>query len=154
MLPDERAFRASVERPDFHLGEVEQRWKLVSISWPHAIIAVIAADGREIALRFHLAGYPTTLPTAQPWDAERGEPLAHALWPKSKGGRLGSVFNHGWKKGAALYLPCDREAIEGHDVWRKRMPSKIWRPADGIIQYLEQVHELLNSRDYARATAA
>lgn len=154
MLPDERAFRADVDRPDFRLGEVEQRWKLVSISWPHAVITITAADLREIALRFHLSGYPTILPTAQPWHLEHGAPLAHDLWPKSKGGRLGSVFNHGWKHGSALYLPCDREAIEGHDAWRTQMPSKIWRPTDGIVQYLEQVHELLNSRDYERATAA
>jgi len=154
MLPDERAFRADVDRPDFRLAVLEKRWSLVSISWPHAVITVTATDGVEIALRFHLAGYPAALPTAQPWDIERAAPLAPALWPKSKGGRLGSVFNYGWKNGTALYLPCDREAIEGHDVWCKQMPSKIWRPADGIAQYLEQVHELLNSRDYQRATAA
>jgi hypothetical protein len=28
------------------------------------------------------------------------------------------------------------------------MPSKIWRPSDGIVQYLELVHELLHCRDY------
>lgn len=154
MLPDERAFRADIDRPEFHLGEVEHRWKLLSITWPYAIITVTAADGREVALRFHCGGFPTSLPTAGPWDTERNVPLAPPQWPKSKGGRLGSVFNPGWKNGTALYLPCDREAIEGHENWRTQMPSKIWRPADGIVQYLELVHELLNSRDYAPATSA
>lgn len=154
MRPDENAFRADVSRAEFRLGEVEGRWRLITIAWPHAIIAVTAADGREVVLRFQCSGFPATLPTAGPWDVERNAPLAHDRWPKSKGGRLGSVFNPGWKQGTALYLPCDREAIEGHDGWRTQMPSKIWRPADGIVQYLELVHELLNSRDYVRASAA
>lgn len=148
MRPDERAFRADVGRPEFRLGEVEGRWKLVSITWPIVIVAVVARDGREVALRFRCDGFPTALPTACPWDIARDAPLAHAAWPKSKGGRLGAVFNPGWKKGSALYLPCDREAIEGHDQWRTQLPSKIWRPADGIVQYLELVHALLNSPDY------
>ena len=52
------------------------------------------------------------------------------------------------KGGTALYLPCDRESIVGHDNWRHELPSKIWRPAAGINQYLELVHELLNCADY------
>jgi len=55
----------------------------------------------------------------------------------------------GRKNGTVLYLPCDRESLVGHDNWRREMPSKIWRPADGLVQYLELVHELLQSRDYA-----
>ncbi len=46
------------------------------------------------------------------------------------------------------YLPCDRESFVGHENWRHEMPSKIWRPADGVVQYLELVNELLHSRDY------
>ena len=46
------------------------------------------------------------------------------------------------------YLPCDRESFVGHENWRHEMPSKIWRPAAGVVQYLELVHELLHSRDY------
>ena len=72
-------------------------------------------------------------------------------WPRSKGGRLGTVFRPDWKGGTALYLPCDRESIAGHDNWRHELPSKIWRPAAGINQYLEFVHELLNCRRLLRA---
>ena len=151
MLPDERAFRADVDRPEFRLGELEGRWHLISISWPNAIITVTAADGRKVALRFDCSGFPAALPTAGPWDIERNARLAPADWPKGKGGRLSAVFNPGWKEATALYLPCDREAIAGHDHWRVQMPSKLWRPADGIVQYLEQVHDLLNCRDYVAA---
>lgn len=146
--PDERAFQAAVAKADFRLGQVDRRWRLDSVAWPHAHIAVTAKDGREFLLRFNVAGYPQTPPTACLWDLARSAILPQDQWPKSGGGRVAAVFNFGWKQGTALYLPCDREAIPGHDNWRTEMPSKIWRPAEGIVQYLELVHELLNSRDY------
>ncbi|MGL6097547.1 MAG: DUF7665 family protein [Fimbriiglobus sp.] len=147
--PDERAFLGDVGKPSFRVGEAEGRWRLAGVTWPVALISVKAKDGREYLLRFECTGYPQSPPTAGPWDAERNSMLAFDRWPKSGGGRLGAVFNTGWKNGSALYLPCDREAIVGHDNWRTEMPSKIWRPADGIIQYLELVHELLHCRDYS-----
>lgn len=147
--PDERALRADLARPAFRLGQVEGRWRLAGIAWPHVLIGVTAKDGREYILRLDCAGFPQTPPTGGPWDAERNTVLAADRWPRSKGGRVGAVFNPCWKGGTALYLPCDRESIAGHDNWRTEMPSKIWRPTDGIVQYLELVHELLHSRDYA-----
>jgi hypothetical protein len=67
---------------------------------------------------------------------------------------VSAVFRTDWKNGTALYLPCDRESFAGHDNWRHEMPSKIWRPVDGIVQYLELVHELLQSRDYTAPVRA
>lgn len=146
--PDERAFQADAAKPHFRLAEAEHRWRLISTSWPHTFIAVTAKDGREYVLRFNCAGYPQNPPTAGPWDIAGGRVLPFARWPRSGGGRLGLVFRTGWKNGTALYLPCDRESIAGHDNWRTEMPSKIWNPAKGIVQYLELVHELLNCGDY------
>jgi len=155
-LPDERAFRADVGKPAFRLAQAEGRWRLIGIIWPCVLIAVTAADKREFVLRLNCAGYPQQPPTGGPWDADRNAVLAFDRWPGSKGGRVGTVFRTGWKNGTALYLPCDRESITGHDNWRNEMPSKIWRPSAGINQYLELVHELLNCGDYcppARAAA-
>ncbi len=149
MDPDERAFRADVSKPAFRLGEVEGRWRLVSVTWPFTLIGVFAKDGLEYTFRFNCAGYPQAPPTGGPWDAERNQVLPFTKWPRSRGGRVGSVFRPDWKNGTALYLPCDRESMAGHDNWRTEMPSKIWRPADGIVQYLELVHELLRCRDYS-----
>jgi hypothetical protein len=109
---------------------------------------VSAKDGRQFNLRFECSGYPQSPPTAGPWDPRTKAILAFDRWPRSNGGRVGAVFNSGWKAGCALYLPCDREGINGHENWRTEMPSKIWRPSEGVIQYLELVHELLHSRDY------
>src|SRR5262245_1684922 len=116
--PDERAFLADVIKPVFRLGEVEERWLLRRVEWPHAFISITAADRRKYHLRFNCSGYPQTPPTSGLRDPDRNAILAADLWPRSKGGRVSSVFRTDWKGGTVLYLPCDREAIAGHDNWR------------------------------------
>jgi len=148
MTPDERALQGDLTKGAFRMGQAEGRWHLCNVSWPFVLIGVTAKDGRDFVLRFNCCGYPQTPPTAGPWDVSRNAILAFDHWPRSNGGRLGAVFNPGWKSGTALYLPCDREAIGGHDNWRTEMPSKLWNPTIGIVHYLELVHELLNCRDY------
>ncbi len=153
IAPDEKALRADLESGRFLAGAARKRWRLVAIEWPVALIAVSARDGQEYLLRFDCSGYPQNSPTARLWDAERNAPLEFAVWPKG-GGRITAVFRNDWKAGTALYLPCDRTAIEGHDNWRTEHPSKIWNPSKGITQYVEIVHELLQSRDYVARAAA
>lgn len=148
-LPDERAFQADAGKPAFRLAQAEGRWRLLGIAWPFVQIAVTAGDGREYVLRFNCAGYPQQPPTGGLWEPIKNVVLPFDRWPRSKGGRVGTVFRPDWKAGTALYLPCDRESITGHDNWRRELPSKIWRPTDGINQYLELVHELLNCPDYS-----
>jgi hypothetical protein len=153
--PDERAFRADISKPLFLAGVVDERWRLVRLGWPIALIGITAKDGTEYLLRFDCGGYPATAPTAQLWSTESDCPLPADRWPRSAcGGRLGAVFRIDWKNGSALYLPCDREAIVGHDGWKTEQPSKIWQPSTGIVHYLELVHELLNCRDYAPPSRA
>jgi hypothetical protein len=147
MTPDEKVFREDVAKPVFRLGEKEGRWRLISIAWPVAFIGVFARDGLEFVLRFDCTGYPAA-PTAGPWDSRSQAALAAGQWPRSNGGRVGAVFNPAWKQGAALYLPCDRESIVGHENWRTEFPSQIWVPSKGIVFYLELVHELLHCGDY------
>lgn len=154
--PDERALQADLAKPAFRLGHVDGRWMLKGVTWPYVFVGVVARDGVECVLRLNCAGYPSTPPTGGPWDMTRNAVLDPSRWPQSRGGRVQAVFNPGWKNGTALYLPCDRESLVGHDNWRVEMPSKIWRPAEGIVQYLELVHALLNCSDYsapARAAA-
>ncbi|MGA2795357.1 MAG: hypothetical protein ABSE69_17895, partial [Roseiarcus sp.] len=62
--------------------------------------------------------------------------------------------NPNWKNGACLYLPCDRQSIEGHANWCQEHPSLIWDPAIGVVHYLRVVHDLLNSGDYGGRRAA
>ena len=132
-LPDERAFRADIGKPAFRLAQAEGRWHLVGIAWPHVVIAVTAADGRAYVLRFNCAGYPQQPPTGGPWDPEKNAILPVARWPRQQGrAAWHGVSPRLGRGGTALYLPCDRESIVGHDNWRHELPSKIWRPAGGI----------------------
>lgn len=136
----------------FLSGVDRGRWRLVTIDWPHAIIAVTAAERpgapSQYAFRFECTGYPQTAPTAQPWSEENNAPLAPDRWPGGQS-RVPLAFNPGWKSGQCLYLPCDRLAIEGHDPWRMQHPSLIWSPQRHMTQYLQVIHELLNSSDYS-----
>jgi len=152
--PDERALMADLGRPTFKLAQAEGRWRLINVTWPFVFIEVSAADDQQYAFRFNCAGYPQQAPTGGPWDMQRNAVLAPNRWPKSKGGRVGTVFRPDWKGGTALYLPCDRESMVGHDNWRKELPSKIWQPAAGLNQYLESIHDLLNSSDYSAPVGA
>ena len=149
LSPDERAFRADLIGPAFRLGEIDGRWRLVGMSWPCIFVALVAKDDREFILRLNCSGYPQSPPTGGPWDMARNAILGFDQWPKGFGGRLSAVFRTEWKSGSALYLPCDRESLVGHDNWRHETPSKIWRPSDGITQYLDLIYELLHSRDYS-----
>ena len=146
--PDLRAFEADVVKAAFRLGEVEKRWRHIETAWPFVLIAVTARDYREYVFRFDCQGYPQAAPTGGPWNQSCNTILEFDYWPRGNGERVSAVFRTDWKGGAALYLPCDRVSYTGHKNWSHEMPSKIWRPDDGIVQYLELVHELLNCRDY------
>jgi hypothetical protein len=149
--PDRLLFEADLASPDFRCGEIEVRWRVVCIDWPHVVIAVAAAERTnsppEFAFRFECSGYRQTAPTAQPWNTASKAPLPHDQWPKGRS-IIPSIFRPEWKNGQCLYLPSDRMAIEGHVNWQHEHPSRIWNPSRGITCYLEQLHDLLNSNDY------
>jgi hypothetical protein len=145
--PDERVLRLHLESGRFRSGVAVGRWRLVSIDWPYVTIAVTARDGIEYGFRFHCADYPRTAVTAQPWDIERNTPLPGEKWPTGRS-RVPLAFNPNWKGGTCLYLPCDRQSIEGHDKWRHEHPALLWDPDKGLCKYLLIIHELLNSSDY------
>ena len=98
---------------------------------------------------FLLDGYPAQLPNARPCDLESGVPLSPEHWPKGSG-RVAAAFNPGWNP-AALYLPCERLALPGHNQWVSQHPHLLWPPARGIIHYVEIIHDLLASVAYCPA---
>lgn len=151
--PDESVFQAHLLGGRFRSGAAAGRWRLVSIRWPHAIFAVMAADGIEYGLRFECTDYPRTPATAQPWELTSDAPLATNRWPTGRE-RIPLAFNPDWKNATCLYLPCDRQSIEGHANWYQQHPSLVWDPALGIVHYLRVVHDLLNSGDYRGRRAA
>ena len=149
---DERAFRGHMERPEFLIGEAKGQWRLAGIDWPNPVITVRAHDGTDWAFRFDLNGYPAVLPNARPWDLEANAPLAINRWPQGVG-RVAAAFNPNWNA-VALYLPCDRLALAGHEQWLVQHPEKAWSPSRGIIHYLEIIHDLLASYQHLSAVRA
>ena len=155
--PDRVLLELDLAAPEFRCGEVEGRFRHVSTHWPHAVIAVAAPPmpgaPQEFGFRFNCSGYRRTPVTAQPWDIASNTPLPPARWPT--GPRMASaVFRPDWKQGQCLYLPCDRHSIEGHDEWRTKYPSRLWKPARGIMCYLEQIYDLFHHSDYSGVVGA
>lgn len=151
LTPDERVFREHLEAGPFQSGVDRGRWNLVSVNWSHSVIAVSAASHLsapdEFDFRFELTNYPAVPPTAQPWNSETNTALEIGKWATG-GGRMQLAFNPGWKSGSCLYLPCDRQSIEGHEIWIQQHPEMIWSPGGDITQYLRIIYDLLNSKDY------
>lgn len=149
--PDEKVFRAHIEMGPFQSGVARGHWRLNSIDWPFVVISVSAAPRsnapKEYSLRFDLNDYPQSPPTALPWDSDLNGPAADANRPHGKS-RVAMAFRTNWKNGSALYLPCDRVAINGHEAWQNKHPEMIWDQNGDITQYLRIIHELFTSNDY------
>ncbi len=152
MAPDEQSLRADLASARFLSGEDRNRWQFKKLEWPHVYISVFARDGREYVLRLNCSGFPAAAPTGTFWDLTIGNRLSFDKWPKG-GERLRLAFRPDWQNGDALYIPCDRNSLVGHDAWVAQYPQLIWKPAKGIGHYLEVVHDLLQSRDYVCAAA-
>jgi hypothetical protein len=154
---DERVFREHLECGPFQSGVARDRWRLISMTWPHAIIAVSAASRekapKQYAFRFELTNYPQSPPTAQLWDIEKGITLEHGKRPHGNK-RISLAFRTDWKDGQVLYLPCDRQALSSHTNWRTEHPDLLWSSDGDITQCLRIIHDLLNSIDYTGTNSA
>ena len=151
--PDEQMLRLHLESGRFRSGVARGWWRLIALNWPYVTIAITARGEIEYVFRFHCANYPHTPVTGGPWDLEANNRLPADKWPKGNG-RFSLAFNPNWKNGTCLYLPCDRQSIEGHNNWRHEHPALLWEPEKGICKYLTIIHELLNSSDYRGSRAA
>ena len=155
--PDRLLLESDLAAPAFRCGEFEGRWRHVETRWPHVIIAIAAVvranAPSEYGFLFECTGYRQRAVTGRPWDIEANAPLAPSKWPNGKS-IVPTVFNPGWQGGSALYIPCDRVSMEGHDPWRTQYPNRLWQPSRGIICYLEQIYDLLNQADYTGTRGA
>lgn len=155
MKADQALFHAHLEGIPFRSGLDRGRWGHPNgepdVQWPHCVLWVEAdirfAPLGRLSLRFTLDSYPVQAPTAVPWDVSRGEALPLAEWPRGSG-NVSKVFNAGWNANA-LYAPCDRAALPGHDAWKSTPLEQWWWTADqDITLYLEFVHRCLNPLDH------
>ncbi|MBL4754465.1 MAG: hypothetical protein JKY52_12835 [Flavobacteriales bacterium] len=150
-------FKEHVKSADFQIGVDSGRWDIDSepgfSEWPHVVIWVQATGKPQCPNRYHFRflvdGYSQKAPNALPWDNENDKPLALEEWPNG-GVRVNSVFNPSWKPNA-LYCPCDRVAMVGHETWKERHPDLWWNSESTITLYLDLLHQLLNSNEYANS---
>jgi hypothetical protein len=153
MKPNETLLRAHLESAPFLAGADSGKWGLhetletVNLSLP---VIWIRGDKRfvqegRVHLRFDTVGYTQQAPTACPWDVSGNCKLAPALWPRGDG--VSVVFNPAWKDDA-LYAPCDRVAMQGHETWSSLCPQWWWQPSFTIVRYLEFIYACLNPADH------
>ena len=147
MTPDRAALERDLLAPPFREGVARRRWRLSEVLWPHVLVGVTARDGREFVLRLECCGYPAQPPTGGFWNVARGAFLGLHDWPKGDD-VFASAIRWDWRQGAALYIPLDRVSRMGHPDWLATHPHLAWNPAKGIVQYLVEVHRLLNCRGY------
>lgn len=150
LSPAERSIRSHLSSGRFQQGVDDGRWRLISMEWPVAFIAVSAAPREgaptEFVLRFDLSGYPQPGPTAGVWDLDTGELLAAALRPK--GVRAAHVFRSDWENGRALYAPWDHVALNGHGDWPQKHPHQAWHARRDLTFYLTNTWDVLNDDEY------
>lgn len=161
MKPDESLFKTHLEGASFQAGADEGKWGLhgesKDIKWPIAFLWVqsdktLMPVGR-IFLRFNPEGYSAQAPTSCPWNVEKDARLEDALWPKLSG-KFAKVFRLDWQGGTALYAPCDRVAMVGHEQqWKQHYPFWWWQPHFTFVKYLEFVHRCLNPNRHANGQA-
>lgn len=147
--PDQRALCDHLRSARFQAGIDSGRWRLISKSWPNALIAISAAPREgapaEFVLKFELSGYPTIAPNGCPWDLDADTVLPAAKRPK--GVRVGQIFRADWNEGRGLYAPWERLALD-HADWAAKYPKDIWTPRRDLTFYLTNVHDALNNDDY------
>jgi hypothetical protein len=147
MSPDEAIFRDHLTGAPFQSGADAGKWALQGqIAWPTAVFWIqsatrFVAAGR-VLLKFDLQNYPQLAPTASPWDDEKHDLLNPEVWPKGPG-NVSAVFNPRWNP-RALYAPCDRVAMQGHEAWMTKFPQWWWNSSFTFVHYLEFVHRCLN----------
>lgn len=150
--PDERALLEHLRGGRFLAGADAGRWRLISVEWPVALIAVAAAQRPdspdEFVLRFEMTGYPNTAPTAGLWDIGANASLPAERRPK--GERAAQLFRTDrWLGGpTAMYAPWDRVGLQAHPDWAKKYPHEAWTPARDLSFVLANVYEVLNADDY------
>jgi hypothetical protein len=150
--PDEVALREHLESGAFLSGDSAGRWSLRSVVWPYVTVDIVARNGDVYTLRLQCDGYPQTPPTGTFWNVTKNAQLEASQWPRV-GSRAGQALRTDWQAGSALYIPCDRKSIVGHDKWNQLYPAWIWNPRVGLVRYITVVWELLNGDDYVSPQA-
>lgn len=157
MTPDMALVRQHLMEAGFQIGVDEGYWgiendeMLALPTWPYLFIWIAARHKpgcpNKYHFRFDVAQYPVVAPNACPWDMQTNLRLPNEKWPNG-GGLVTSVFNPGWNPNA-LYAPCDRLAIIGHN-WSQEFPDYWWNSSSRLEKYLHFIYTRLQSKEYVQ----
>ena len=147
MSPDERHFRADLDKPPFRQGNIRQHWRIVNICWPRVVAIVVSRrSGQEYPVRFLCEGYPLKAATAMFWDLQNNCDLPHDSWPtpSPSNERMQGALRHRNEK--SFYLPCDGRWLTegGHPEWRQQFPEETWDSELGIVSYLKVLRDVFD----------
>lgn len=155
MSLEQDIFNEHINGAVFQMGVDDGIWGLHdamdAIVWPHVVIWCKASppDGQgkgKYFFRFNLEKYPSSAPTAVPWDVDKNQVLERGKWPQWSV-YVSNVFKWDWKNGAALYAPCDRSIFKdsSHQNWKDQHPVYWWGPNSTIATtYLRFLDSILN----------
>jgi len=158
--PDQRLFDDDLRSVAFRTGVIAGRWErsdgglpAADLPWPAVIFWIAAAHRNNAPDRFFVcldvAGYRAVPPTGTFWDAATKTTLEFTKRPKGQAdSRVAKVFRTDWESGRALYHPYDRVAAQSHPQWAGEQPHLVWTANHTIVDYLSEIHGLLNSGDY------
>ena len=158
--PDQRLFDDDLRSVAFRTGVIRGRWDQADgallpadLAWPFVILWIAAARRDNAPDRFFVrldaAGYRSVPPTGTFWDPATKASLEFAKRPKGKpDSRVAKVFRTDWESGRAFYHPYDRVAAQGHPQWAGEQPHLMWTANHTIVDYLTEIHGLLDSGDY------
>jgi hypothetical protein len=121
-------------------------------AWSARILWMAAASRPNAPDRFYVqldvSNYRMVPPTGTFWDPSTKATLEFAKHPKGRDSRFAKVFRTDWEGGRAFYHAYDRVAAQGHPDWARDQPSLVWDSNHTIVDYLEELHSLLNCGDY------
>ena len=162
MSPDQCLLEEDLRSAGFRMRVVSGHWDQAEpealpadAAWPKRFFWIAAARREGAPGRYYLAldlkDYRSVAPTGPFWDPAKKATLELAKWPRGKAGsRVAAVFKTSGFKGAgnALYHPYDRVGAHNHGRWPEQMPHRIWTDKHTIVDYLAEIHGLLNRGDY------
>lgn len=147
---NETIFRKHLQRSRFQAGIDKRLWRLASINWPYAVIAlrVERKDAvREQCVRFRLDTYPAAAPTIELWDQEHQRVIRCWEWPA-----WFIEFVAGAYPNLVVLdpLPYSTEVLElslSIAALRKQNVGNIWNPGADITQCLAPLINHYLNRD-------
>lgn len=147
----QKRLNADLAADAVQVGVALGQWKILRSEFPYVLVSFSTSRqthlSGSVVVRFDCTDYPDRPATACAWNIDGDTPLSPDQRPR--GGRATMTFRSDWEGGRALYLPCDRMAIDSHPDWANQYPHDLWDSTKGIAEYFQLVSTILTEADDA-----